>query len=116
VIRWHSTTCKNCAHYLWNSPGGGMAGYGCAVLADLGFAPVGDGPCPQFVNCRDGSQLPSRLTAGKHLENQSDYASDLHSEDWSAVGESVEWAAPVCETCGEPVHQCRCDLAAHAMR
>jgi hypothetical protein len=109
LIRWHSTTCKTCAHYLWNLSSGELAGYGCAVLANLTTPNAGDEACPSFLEHQYTGRWFSRVAAKNRVERLPDYTADGR---WSVVRtaeESAEWTAAICQHCGEYLHSCRCE-------
>ena len=108
MIRWHSTTCITCAHYLWNLPNGDLAGYGCAVLDDLQVTNFEDGACPQFLDFQCKVHWPSEPNASQHLERLLDYAGDQRLDEIPGSEEQTEWTASVCQFCGEQLHECQC--------
>jgi hypothetical protein len=109
LIRWHSTTCKTCAHYLWNSSAGDLAGYGCAMLAHLPSPNSADAACPNFLEHQYTARWYSRISIRHRLERQPDYAADGRWSKPAIALEPAEWAEALCQRCGEYRHECRCE-------
>lgn len=108
MIRWHSTTCKTCAHYLWNQPSDDLVGYGCAVMETLALCASSEGFCPSFLE-QQYSAIWLTQSGNRHrLERLPDYAGD---QKWRGPGpneESAEWTMAGCPICGEQLHICTC--------
>ena len=109
LIRWHSTTCKTCAHYLWNLSSGDLAGYGCSVVDHLTAANLSDSVCPSYLEAQYASRWVARLSSRNRIERLPDYTADVRRMVAPLPLETAEWEAGTCPRCGEYWHQCRCE-------